>query len=245
MKINKKLDMKKTIMIVAALCLSMSAFAGDMVVGTGSGGYAVIHSLPTKSEVKEMTSPCVLDYGGKTEEFYRFDLSSKGSVKVKSTEKSSWVEKKYPSVKSITHTFKDGSISRFVPLYDADNKAYLKGTIKKDDSPVWFYQLLDGEISIYFLSGTGLYTGLTKAGAPPMYYLHRKGDDFAVRVSKNSGVGMDFPLSPEVIAEFIKDNAELAASVKAEKKLPSKKESSLEALERIVREYNSAKEANK
>lgn len=236
--------MKKLFAFVAALSLSISVFAGDMVVHTGNG-YAVIHPFPTRSEVKEMTSPCVLDYGNKTEEFYRFDLSSKGNVKVKSTEKSSWVEKKYPSVKSITHTFKDGSISKFIPLYEADNKAYIKGTIKKDDSPAWFYLLLEGEISIYFLSGIGPYTGLTKAGAPPILYLHRKGDDFAVKVSKATSVGAEFALVPEVIAEFVKDNVELAATVKAEKKLPSKNETSIGTLERIIREYNTAKEANK
>ena len=148
-------------------------------------------------------------------------------------------------VKSITHTFKDGSISKFVPLYEADSKAYIKGTIRKDDSPAWFYLLLEGDISIYFLSGTGAYTGLTKAGAPPMLYLHRKGDDFAVKVSKGTGMGAEFPLMPEVIAEFVKDNAELAATVKAEKKLPSKNETSIGTLERIIREYNTAKEANK
>lgn len=236
--------MKKLFTFVAALSLSMSAFAKDMVVYTGNGGYAVVHPFPTRAEAKEMTSPCLLDYGNKTEEFYRFDLSSKGNVKVKSTEKSSWVEKTYPSVKSIVHTFKDGSISKFVPLYEADNKAFLKGNVKKDASPAWYYMLLEGEISVYFLSGTGPYTGLTKAGSVPMYYIQRKGEDYAVRVSKNVGSGGEFPLLPEVIAEFIKDNADLAASVKAEKKLPAKGETSIDALMRIIREYNAAKGAN-
>lgn len=47
------------------------------------------------------------------------------------------------------------------------------------------------------------------------------------------------------IFSIVMDNAELAASVKAEKKLLSKNETSIGTLERIIREYNTAKEANK
>lgn len=236
--------MKKLFTFVAALALSMSAFAGDATVFTGNG-FAVIHPFPTRSEAKELTSPCLLDYGKKTEEFYCFDLAPKGNVKVKTTEKSSWVEKKYPLVKSIVHTFKDGSISKFVPLYEADNKAFLKGTVKKDDAPVWFYTLIEGEISVYFLSGTGPYTGLTKAGAPPMFYLQRKGEDYAVKVSKNASMGYGFPLLPKVIAEFVKDNPDLAASVLAEKRIPAENETAIAALERIIGEYNASKGGSK
>ena len=44
---------------------------------------------------------------------------------------------------------------------------------------------------------------------------------------------------------IVMDNTELAATVKAEKKLPSKNETSIGTLERIIREYNTAKETNK